>query len=1012
LLKNTFIGNTPWATEITGGNTTLDSNQVFSSPFGIVGHGGNMTIRRNVVKNCSVAGIHINGTANHVIENNVMVENADGIQVYSGTTQLTNNISAFNQNYGLHYFGPGPLTHNYNDIFANNVSNYNGVSPAPNDISIDPLFVDTSINDFHLLPNSPCIDAGDPTTPVPVGGGTNVDIGALEFITGENTIALLEPAPNIIVQTRKPSFVWSALRDSTGVLPASYRVLLAANSASATPDTSPILADTTWQIPNNLKMGKYYFWKVFAVSDSGDTVFSNVRRFSVITAPFLSLFFPLDPTVGRQPTFIWQSVNDTITSSRFNYQVILVEDCNFLAIDSSQILADTLWKVPYPLNFQKTYCWKVIAVSDSGDTIFSTTNSFSIQTPSFVKYIPNDVILVRQPTFGWMPISDTTLTIPIKYRVVLNKSFSSEDTSELISDTLWKTPYELSLYESYYWSLLAIYEDTVLSDTGVGLYFTVYPSQLSLSLPTDSSNLQIRQPSLIWRAIKDTSLSNPIVYQVILSKNGNFSPADSSATVTDTVWKAPYKLDLSQNYFWRVEAISQSGDVIFSDEERTFSIALPQFALATPANSSRVLVKQPAFNWGAVRDTSISDIFSYRAIYAKNPSFTGATSSPILTDTFYQVLTNLDIATTYYWKVLAFYSSANDTVFPNQNFSFLLAPTKLEVPGDRPTIQQAIDISLNGDTVLVKPGTYTQNILFKGKRIKLMSEGGPAVTTIAKLVDGFELVSFTNGEDSTTVLSGFTLTGARQVPSGAAINILGASPIIENNYIIDNSGQAAVIWADGGAPKIRRCLIVRDSGEAAIRFFNSSGGEVINCTISDNFGDGIRVQAGLPSTIINNIITANTGYGIRAMGGSNTNSTITYNDVFANNLGYFFATIPGEGNIFFDPLYRGGNPFSYQLISFSPCIDAGDPAFPVPPGGGSRIDMGAFERTASLPGDLNLDGILTAADVVLELNCVFLGVGDCPLNLADLNCDNILTAADVVILMNDVFLGIPPPCTF
>jgi len=61
-------------------------------------------------------------------------------------------------------------------------------------------------------------------------------------------------------------------------------------------------------------------------------------------------------------------------------------------------------------------------------------------------------------------------------------------------------------------------------------------------------------------------------------------------------------------------------------------------------------------------------------------------------------------------------------------------------------------------------------------------------------------------------------------------------------------------------------------------------------------------------------------------------------------------------------------------------------------------------------GDMNGDGILTASDVVLELNCVFLGLGFCPLSAADMNCDGFLTAADIVILLNLVFLGTPPPC--
>lgn len=61
-------------------------------------------------------------------------------------------------------------------------------------------------------------------------------------------------------------------------------------------------------------------------------------------------------------------------------------------------------------------------------------------------------------------------------------------------------------------------------------------------------------------------------------------------------------------------------------------------------------------------------------------------------------------------------------------------------------------------------------------------------------------------------------------------------------------------------------------------------------------------------------------------------------------------------------------------------------------------------------GDLNQDGSLTPADVVLELNCVFLGSGNCASCLTDNNCDGTLSPADVVNELNLVFLDINPPC--
>lgn len=62
-------------------------------------------------------------------------------------------------------------------------------------------------------------------------------------------------------------------------------------------------------------------------------------------------------------------------------------------------------------------------------------------------------------------------------------------------------------------------------------------------------------------------------------------------------------------------------------------------------------------------------------------------------------------------------------------------------------------------------------------------------------------------------------------------------------------------------------------------------------------------------------------------------------------------------------------------------------------------------------GDLNLDGRLTVADVVLELNAVFLSeTFPVPFETADGNCDGGLSPADVVLLLNATFMGTPFLC--
>lgn len=85
-----------------------------------------------------------------------------------------------------------------------------------------------------------------------------------------------------------------------------------------------------------------------------------------------------------------------------------------------------------------------------------------------------------------------------------------------------------------------------------------------------------------------------------------------------------------------------------------------------------------------------------------------------------------------------------------------LAQNTIKVPTDQPTIQAAINAAHTGDTILVAPGTYFENIDFKGKAITVISSDGAAKT----IIDGgakTSTVIFKTSELRNSVLSGFTV---------------------------------------------------------------------------------------------------------------------------------------------------------------------------------------------------------------------------------------------------------------
>ena len=92
----------------------------------------------------------------------------------------------------------------------------------------------------------------------------------------------------------------------------------------------------------------------------------------------------------------------------------------------------------------------------------------------------------------------------------------------------------------------------------------------------------------------------------------------------------------------------------------------------------------------------------------------------------------------------------------------------IRVPANAATIQQAIDAAAAGDTVLVSPGTYVENITFRGKAITVASERGPAVTIIDGNRTG-SVVTFASGENRNAVLAGFTVRNGANSFSGGGV---------------------------------------------------------------------------------------------------------------------------------------------------------------------------------------------------------------------------------------------------
>lgn len=234
-------------------------------------------------------------------------------------------------------------------------------------------------------------------------------------------------------------------------------------------------------------------------------------------------------------------------------------------------------------------------------------------------------------------------------------------------------------------------------------------------------------------------------------------------------------------------------------------------------------------------------------------------------------------------------------------------------------ITDAIDVANQGDTILVAPGLYQENVVLKNG-VSLISEllGRAIIDGQADMGGGHPSLT---GADS-AVVDGFTITGGYNG-----------------------------VHCDGTSPTIRHCIIRSNYGDAGIVSLNGSLALIENNSILGNLGSsynrrpvGIYIEQSNP-TIRNNIVTGN----YFGMSPYQSSPNTSYNNVWGNRSNYGYNATPGVGSMSNDPKFIDEASNDYRLATTSSCIDNGAPGASFNDNDGSRNDIGAFRNGNQRP---------------------------------------------------------------
>src|SRR3954467_4171893 len=193
----------------------------------------------------------------------------------------------------------------------------------------------------------------------------------------------------------------------------------------------------------------------------------------------------------------------------------------------------------------------------------------------------------------------------------------------------------------------------------------------------------------------------------------------------------------------------------------------------------------------------------------------------------------------------------------------------IRVPGDFPNINGGLTSADYGDTVLVSPGHYYENVtLVQGVVLK-------GTNQLECIIDGMRkgptIYAVTGSE-----IQNFTITNGID-----GILCENSSPYIHHNWILDNQG--AGIGAFISLPQIYNNVIYGNRWSGILAWgAKSLDTRIENNVVMRNGYSGFTLKG--PTRIVarNNIVTENHEYGIYSDPAAGQ-SQIVYNDIFHND---------------------------------------------------------------------------------------------------------------------------------
>ncbi len=264
---------------------------------------------------------------------------------------------------------------------------------------------------------------------------------------------------------------------------------------------------------------------------------------------------------AQQLSFEWMPVQGAQ-----NYRIQIASEADFRNIALDQTIGETLFVPEVTFELNTNYYWRVRALSDSGNSYWSTIWRFNTKRNVM---LPDPVVLSS-------PVNGSENLLPgflmqwnraeraerYEIQIATDEDFNNIVFTRTTSFNAINSSGGLDYLSNFYWRVRATNQAGTGEWSDIWSFSTTIerPEPVSLETPLQDENQVPVLPIFSW-----TPSERAFEYIIQVSQDNDFSEIQLEDTLDETTYNSTFQLEFATIYYWRVKAMNPGGESGWSE---------------------------------------------------------------------------------------------------------------------------------------------------------------------------------------------------------------------------------------------------------------------------------------------------------------------------------------------------------------------------------------------------------------------------------------------------------------